>query len=44
VATVGVDAAFMLDSATYLASAALLSLIPLPRPRGRKTTPVSGKI
>ena len=32
VATVGVDAAFVLDSATYLASAALLSLIPLPRP------------
>jgi MFS family permease len=33
VATVGVDAAFVLDSVTYLASAALLSLIPLPRPR-----------
>src|SRR5919112_2308617 len=32
VATVGVDAAFVLDSATYLASAALLSLIPLPQP------------
>src|SRR5919107_6223683 len=32
VATVGVDAAFLLDAATYLISAALLSLIPLPRP------------
>jgi MFS family permease len=32
VATVGVDAAFMLDAATYLISAALLSLIRLPRP------------
>jgi MFS family permease len=33
VATVGVDAAFVLDAATYLISAALLSLIPLPRLR-----------
>jgi len=33
VATVGVDAAFVIDSATYLFSAALLSLIPLPRPQ-----------
>jgi MFS family permease len=33
VATVGVDAAFVFDSATYLISAALLSLIPLPRPQ-----------
>jgi MFS family permease len=33
VATVGVDAAFVLDSSTYLFSAALLSLIPLPRPQ-----------
>jgi MFS family permease len=33
VATVGVDAAFVLDSATYLVSAALLSLIPLTRPQ-----------
>jgi MFS family permease len=33
VATVGVDAAFVIDSATYLISAALLSLIPLPRPQ-----------
>src|SRR5215210_5188513 len=32
-ATVGVDAAFVLDSATYLISAASLSLIPLPRPQ-----------
>ena len=32
VATVGVDAAFVLDAATYLISAALLSLVPLPRP------------
>jgi len=31
VATVGVDAAFVLDSATYLVSAAFLSLIRLPR-------------
>ena len=33
VATVGLEAAFVLDSATYLVSAALLSLIPLPRPQ-----------
>lgn len=33
VATVGVDAAFVLDSATYLISAAFLSLISLPRPQ-----------
>jgi predicted MFS family arabinose efflux permease len=33
VASVGVDAAFVLDSATYLISMALLSLIPLPRPQ-----------
>lgn len=33
VATVGVDAAFVLDSATYLISAASLSLISLPRPQ-----------
>lgn len=33
VATVGVDAAFVLDSATYLISAALLSFIPLARPQ-----------
>jgi MFS family permease len=33
VATVGVNAAFMLDAATYLISAVLLSLIPLPRPQ-----------
>ena len=33
VATVGVDAAFVLDAATYLVSAVLLSLIPLPRPQ-----------
>src|ERR671911_160195 len=32
VATVGVEAAFVLDSATYLVSAVLLSLIRLPRP------------
>jgi MFS family permease len=31
VATVGVDAAFVLDAATYLVSAAMLSLIRLPR-------------
>src|ERR687890_1329222 len=32
VATVGVDAAFVFDAATYLISAAMLSLISLPRP------------
>jgi len=32
VAAVGVDAAFVLDAATFLISAALLSLIQLPRP------------
>jgi MFS family permease len=34
VATVGVGTAFVLDAVTYLISAALLSLIPLPRPQG----------
>jgi MFS family permease len=34
VATVGVDAAFVLDAVTYLISAALLSLIQLPHPQG----------
>jgi MFS family permease len=33
VATVGVGAAFILDAATYVISAALLSLNPLPRPQ-----------
>jgi predicted MFS family arabinose efflux permease len=33
VATVGVEAAFVIDAATCLISAALLSLIPLPRPQ-----------
>lgn len=33
VATVGVNAAFILDAATYLISAVLLSLNPLPRPQ-----------
>ena len=33
VATVGVDAAFVLDAATYLVSAALLSLTPLAQPQ-----------
>jgi MFS family permease len=32
VATVGVDAAFVLDAATFLISAILLSRIPMPRP------------
>jgi MFS family permease len=32
VATVGVDAAFLFDAATFLVSAAFLSRIPLPRP------------
>lgn len=34
VATVGVNAAFVLDAATYLISAAFLYRIPLPRPQG----------
>ena len=34
VATAGVDAAFLLDAATYLISAAFLFRIPLPRPQG----------
>ncbi len=34
VASVGVDVAFLLDVATYLVSAAFLSRIPLPTPRG----------
>jgi MFS family permease len=33
VATVGVDAAFVLDAVTYLVSAAMLSLTPLARPQ-----------
>ena len=33
IATVGVNAAFVLDSATYLISAAFLSHIPFPRPQ-----------
>lgn len=33
VATVGVNAAFVLDSVTYLISAAFLSRIPIPRPQ-----------
>src|SRR5918994_30052 len=33
VATVGVDAAFMLDAVTYLVSAAMLALTPLARPQ-----------
>jgi MFS family permease len=33
IATLGVEAAFVVDSATYLVSAALLSLTPLPRPQ-----------
>jgi MFS family permease len=33
VATVGVNAAFLLDALTFLISAAFLSLIPLPRPQ-----------
>ncbi len=34
VATAGVNAAFLLDAATYLVSAAFLSRLPLPRPQG----------
>ena len=34
VATVGVNAAFILDAATYLVSAAFLYRIPFPRPQG----------
>ena len=33
IATVGIEVAFVVDSATYLVSAALLSLTPLPRPQ-----------
>jgi MFS family permease len=33
VASIGVDAAFLADAATYLVSAVLLSRVPLPRPR-----------
>jgi MFS family permease len=36
VTSVGVNAAFVLDSATYLISAILLSRIPLPRPQGER--------
>ncbi|MEW6635864.1 MAG: MFS transporter [Actinomycetota bacterium] len=32
VATVGIEAAFLLDAATFLISAAFLALLPLPRP------------
>ena len=38
VATVGVEAAFVLDSVTYLVSAAFLSRIPLPRPQSDDDT------
>ena len=34
VAWAGVDAAFALDAATFLVSAALLASVPMPRPRG----------
>jgi MFS family permease len=33
VASIGIDAAFLADAATYLVSAILLSRVPLPRPR-----------
>src|ERR671910_357971 len=33
VASIGVDAAFMVDAVTYLVSAVLLSTVPLPHPR-----------
>ena len=33
VASIGIDAAFLADAATYLISAILLSRVPLPRPR-----------
>jgi len=36
VATVGVNAAFLFDAATFLVSAAFLSRIPLPRPPGNE--------
>jgi len=36
VATVGVDAAFVLDAVTYLVSAALISFIRLPRPESEE--------
>ncbi|MGB3683371.1 MAG: MFS transporter [Rubrobacteraceae bacterium] len=38
VATVGVNAAFLIDAATYLVSAAFLILIPLPRPQSEEET------
>jgi MFS family permease len=38
VATVGVEAAFLIDAATYLISALFLSRIPLPRPRREEGT------
>jgi MFS family permease len=41
VASIGVDAAFLADAATYLVSAVLLSRIPLPRPR-RESEEVEG--
>ncbi len=36
VASIGVDAAFLVDAATYLVSAFFLSRIPLPAPRGER--------
>ncbi len=44
VATVGVEAAFALDAATYLISAALLSRIPLPPPEGEREESFAGEL
>jgi len=44
VATVGVEMAFLLDAATYLISAALLSRIPLPRPESERGESFAGEL
>ena len=44
VASVGVDAAFVVDAATYLVSAALLSRIPLPATRGEGEASFVGEL
>jgi predicted MFS family arabinose efflux permease len=44
VATVGVEVAFMLDSVTYLVSAAFLSRIPLPRPQREDAGDFGGEL
>ena len=44
VAAVGVEVAFVIDSATFLVSAALLSLIPLPGSRGEEGDSFTGEL